>query len=92
MRIRESRLRAAGHFYRHEEEASSKLILWEPKHGTTGTRQKTFLQVLIEDTGVENTAELATLMQDRSGWNTRCNEMIPPPLSTSDDDGRLRSK
>ena len=85
-------LQAAGHFYRHQEEAASKFILWEPKHGTSGTRSKTFLQTLLEDTGVKCVSELVTLMEDKNDWKFRCQAIIQPAVTTThDDDGRLRS-
>ena len=70
-KISDRRLRAAGHFYRHSEEAASKFLLWVPTHGSSGARNKTYVQVLLEDTGVENTSELACLMEDRRAWKSR---------------------
>ena len=61
-KTRESRLSAAGHFYRYTEEAVSRFLLWVPKHGSSGARNKTYVQVLLEDTGLENISELACLM------------------------------
>ena len=67
-KIRDRRLRAAGHFYRHTDEAASRFLLWVPKHGSSGARNKTYVQVLFEDTGLENISELAYLMEDRCAW------------------------
>ena len=51
---RKVRLSAAGHFHHHQEEAAGTLILWDPRHGSAGSRHKTYVQVLLEDTGLEN--------------------------------------
>ena len=32
-KIRERRMRAAGHFVRVKEEEASKVVLWQPQHG-----------------------------------------------------------
>jgi hypothetical protein len=69
-KIRDRRLSAAGHFHRHTEEAASRFLLWVPTHGSSGARNKTYVQVLLEDTGVENTSELACLMEDRRVWRS----------------------
>ena len=85
--IRGRRLRAAGHFHRHQEEAANKFVLWEPKHGSAGTRHNTYVQLLLEDTGLEYISELTSLMEDRNVWRNTCHDVC-----THDDDGRLRSK
>ena len=71
-KISDRRLRTAGHYHRHPEEAANKFLLWVPKHGSSGARNKTYVQLLLEDTGVENTSELACLMEDRNDWKSRC--------------------
>ncbi len=67
-KIRRRRLRAAGHFYRHTEEAASRFLLWVPKHGSSGARNMTNIEVLLEDTSFENISELACLMEDYWAW------------------------
>ena len=84
-KVRERRLSAAGHFHRHQEEAASKLVLWDPKHGSSGSRNKTYVKVLLEDTGLENISELISLMEDRRAWKYT-------NVYKHDDDGRPRSK
>ena len=34
-KIRERRMRVAGHCVRHKEEEASKFVLWQPQHGQT---------------------------------------------------------
>ena len=72
-RIKERRMRLAGHCYRHKEEEASKLVLWQPKHGKTkrGKRKTTYINTLLEDTGLENVGEIKTAMLDRNGWRER---------------------
>ena len=69
VKIRERRLRFAGHCWRNTDEAVSRLLLWNPKHGkkAPGRPSQTYLDQLRQDTGLE-TAELRTAMQDRSVW------------------------
>ena len=69
-KICERRLRIAGHCVRHPEEIASKLVLWQPRHGTTrrGRKTTTYLNVLKKDTGLEDTNDLQTAMMDRDIW------------------------
>ena len=39
-KISERRLSAAGHFYRHQEEAAGSLVLWDPRHGSPESRHE----------------------------------------------------
>ena len=59
-KIRERRLRLAGHCVRHPELAASPLILWEPTHGTArrGRQTQTFVNMLKRDTSYSSAAEL----------------------------------
>ena len=61
-RIREARLRIAGHCVRHPEEEASKVVLWQPARGTTnrGRRHFTFIDNLKEDTGLESVSQIKT--------------------------------
>ena len=69
-KVRQKRLRLAGHAIRHPELPLSKVILWKPVHGHRGRGRPraTFVDNLLIDTGVETTGELETLMLDRMVW------------------------
>ena len=68
-KIRERRLKFAGHCYRREEELASKLLLWEPTHGERrrGRPALSYLTTLKKDTGLEK-GELESCMNDRKTW------------------------
>ena len=68
------RLKLAGHCLRHLELPSSSLGLWEPTQGkkSQGQPAKTMVDTLKKDTGMANTGELRTLMQDCDEWKVRC--------------------
>ena len=68
--IRQRRMRLAGHCVRHPELTASELILWEPTHGkkSRGRPHATFIDTLKRDSGLNNTAEIRTLMMDRVQW------------------------
>ena len=68
-KIRDRRLRFAGHCCRSTEEPISKLLLWRPKHGKrkAGRPTITYTDILQQDTGLE-TSEVRTAMLDRSVW------------------------
>ena len=59
-KIRERRMKLAGHCIRHHEEETSKLVLWQPHSGHTGRgrRKLTYVDTLCDDTGLENPEEL----------------------------------
>ena len=63
-KVRQRRMRLAGHCVRHPEEMASRLVLWQPTEGKTsvGRRKINFVDVLLQDTGVENVNELKSLM------------------------------
>ena len=84
MKAREGRLCAAGHFHHHQEEVAGTLVLWDPRHGSPGSCHKTYVQVLLEDTGLENISELISLMEDLNLWKSTA--------VYRHDDGRWRSK
>ena len=54
-KIRERRLKLAGHCVRHSEEVASNLGLWKPSHGkpNRGRKRKTYLDNLMNDTNME---------------------------------------
>jgi hypothetical protein len=68
-KIRERRVRFAGHCYRRSDEAAAKTIHWIPKHGyrKPGRPAITHIDLLKRDTGLE-VEELKTAMQDRKIW------------------------
>ena len=67
------RMLIAGHCVRHKEEEASKLVLWQPVQGKRkrGRRAVTYIDTLIEDTGLGSINELKTAMLDREGWRRR---------------------
>ena len=70
LKIQQRRLRLAGHCWRHKEEIASQLVLWEPVEGkrNRGRQNTTYIDNLLQDTGMANTQELCTVMEDRTGW------------------------
>ena len=46
------------------------LFLWEPQDGirNRGQQKTTFIDRLLLDSGLDNTRELGTLMEDRKQW------------------------
>ena len=67
-KIAERRLRLAGHCVKHPEEIASQLILSEPAHGRSsrGRQRLTFVDNLRTDTGIQDSNEIKTMMQDRT--------------------------
>ena len=65
------RLRLAGHCVRHSEEVASDLVLWKPLDGriNRGRKKTTFVDTLLQDTGMANPTVLKTCMMDRNIWN-----------------------
>ncbi len=70
LKIRQRKLRLAGHCWRHKEEIASDLVLWEPLDGKRkrGRQRTTYVDNLLDDTGLDNTKELSALIQDRTVW------------------------
>ena len=66
-------MRLAGHCLRHSEEEASKLVLWDPQHGSRGQGRPrvTFIDNLRDDTSTQTIGELKTAMSDRDGWKER---------------------
>ena len=63
-------------------------MLWDPRHGSPGSRHKTYVQVLLEDTGLEKISET-----DFSNGGPQSKEVYCClQVEHDDDDGRLRSK
>ena len=69
-KIQQRRLRLAGHCISHPEEIANKLVVWEPLDGTRnrGPQKTTYVSNLLRDTGIENSLELRSLMEDRVEW------------------------
>ena len=69
-KIRQRRMRLAGHCVRHPELSACDLILWEPTQGqrSRGRPQTTYVDTLRRDTGLCSVSELQTLMEDRDQW------------------------
>ena len=69
-KIRQRRMKLAGHCIRHGEELASKLVLWEPTEGKRkrGKPSTTYIDILLEDTDAHNTSELRMVMEDRNQW------------------------
>ena len=73
-------MRLAGHCIRHEDKIANKLVLWQPNDGQVkrGRQKINFIDVLLQDTGVTSTAELKTIMLDRSDWRGRVQNVVRP--------------
>ena len=72
-KVKKRRMRLAGHCVRHPEEMAHNLVMWKPTEGrrNRGARRKTYVDNLLEDTGLNNIEELRTLMGNREGWRLR---------------------
>ena len=71
-KIRDRRLRFAGHCVRNKDELASDLILWQPSHGnrTAGRPHKTYVDMLAEDINCRP-EDVKNLMNDREAWKER---------------------
>ena len=80
VKIRQRRMRLADHCTRHEDEIANKLVLWQPTDGRVkrGRQKINYIDVLLQDTGVTSTAELKTIMLDRSDWRGRVQNVVWP--------------
>ena len=69
-KIRTRRMRLAGHIQRHEDEIAHDLLFWEPKHGRRGRGRPyvNYIDMLKQDTGLNDVAESRSLMNDRVLW------------------------
>ena len=81
-KVRQKRLRLAGHTIRHPELPLFKVILWKPVHGhrCRGRPRAIFVDILLMDS-VETTGELETLMLERMVWR----RVIQVPWEAHDD-------
>ena len=55
-KLRERRMITSGDYDRYKEEIIQKGLFREPKHGMSGSRNKTFVQLIKEDTGLNGSA------------------------------------
>ena len=65
------RLKLAGHCVRHPEEIASQLVLWQPVRGRPGRGRKPtdFIDVIKQDTQLEDIEDIRRVMLDRSLWH-----------------------
>ena len=69
-KIKQRRMRLAGHCIRHTEEIAHHLVLWEPTEGrrNRGKPKMTYIDNLLLDADAHNTYELRMAMLERDGW------------------------
>jgi len=55
---------------RHGDEMASKVVLWEPNRGqrNPGRQHTTYIDVLLNDTGLHDVNELHTAMNNKEEW------------------------
>ena len=68
-KIRDRRLRFAGHCYRSKRELISDVLLWQPTHGkqSVGAPRRTYIKQLIDDTNCDR-EDLPVVMANRDAW------------------------
>jgi hypothetical protein len=68
--IKRRRLKLAGHTFRDKSSPAHLTVTWDPHHGqaSRGRPTTTFVDLLLRDTGLANTAELESCMADRAQW------------------------
>ena len=76
-KIRQRRLKLAGHCQRHPELLAQKLILWEPTQGYSrkGRKKYSFIEGLRDDTGLRDVKEIRTMMENRELWGDLSNDV-----------------
>ena len=69
-KVQQRRIQLAGHCVRHDDEVANKLVPWQPTDGPAnqGRQKVTYVDNLLQDTGLGNTSELQTAMMDRGCW------------------------
>ena len=69
-KVQQRRIRLAGHCVKHEDEVANKLVLWQPTdgHANRGRQKMTYVDNLLQDTGLGNIREMQTVMVDRGCW------------------------
>ena len=75
-KIRDRRLRFAGHCYRNKSELASELLLWKPTYGkrSRGAPAKTYIDQLTADVGCSS-EELPAMMLDKDLWRETVNSI-----------------
>ena len=71
LKIQQRRMRLAGHCIRHTVKIiANKLVLWQLMEGRTSRRRRKimYVDVLLENTGMERVQELSTIMEDCEDW------------------------
>ena len=78
-KIATRRMKLAGHCIRHPEEEASKLVLWEPEKGVrnVGRGAVSYIDNLMEDTGLVTPKEIRSAMMDREGLKKRSEGVRP---------------
>ena len=73
-------MRLAGHYLRHTEKIANKLVLWNSTDGkpNRGRKHISYIDNLLNDTGVNNEKELMTIMNNRVDWKNRVFELERP--------------
>ena len=81
-RIRNRRMRLAGHIQRHDDLSAHNLLLWEPLHGhrRQGAPRITYVDTLRKDTELNDVGDIRKLMSDRKLWrdNILARTLKPP--------------
>ncbi|XP_038047527.1 uncharacterized protein LOC119721522 [Patiria miniata] len=69
-KVRERRMRLAGHCVHHPELATSPLVIWEPIDGarSMGRKRLSHVDQLKRDAAQQDSIELRKLMLDRDAW------------------------
>ena len=80
-KIRERRMKLAGHIQRHDDLAAHRLLLWEPLHGfrNRGAPKLTFVDTIRRDVDLQDTGEIKQLMLDRKLWRDRIDARTKKP-------------
>ena len=76
-KLKECRLRFAGHCYRHSEEAVLRLVFWMPTHGQhdQGRPAVAYVDALMHDTGL-TVNEMQIAVEDRDVWKAICSHQL----------------
>ena len=69
-KVAQRRLRIAGYAQRHPELTLHLVLLWEPLHGRAGRGRprQTYIDTLRADTGLQDTRDIANIMEHRERW------------------------
>ena len=66
---------------RDSDEEASKLVIWMPtdSNPSRGRRRITYIDNLLQDTGMDSVQELRTIMKDRECWRNRVDSVLERP-------------